>query len=546
LNKRGLLERTRYSSEMNIIITNADIITMDPDVPKASALAVKDGRICHVGDSSSISAFVDRSSHILDLRGKTLCPGFIDAHLHFRALGESFSDTSLKSEAGIQSVPEIQYRLKAVVKDTPPGEWIRGAGYHEAGLEEQRHPDRHDLDAVSIRHPIKLTHRSGYAHVLNTQALEKVGIFRHTPDPDDGIIDRDPDTGDPNGVLYNMGQYLSLKIPPIAEDVLEKGVKQANGKLLSCGITTIMDASFRNDSSRRAWFHELKKSGALTPGVLFVQGFPAFKKELKTVFETGKQYPGIISGGIKIIVDETTGRLLPDQEDLNGMVKLIHEQGKQAVIHAIEIDAIRVAVSAIENALDRHPKTDHRHRIEHCSVCPPDLIGRIGALGITVVTHPAFVHYNGDRYLKTVLSEHQPFLYPMGSLLKAGIRVAAASDAPMVPPDPISGIYGAVTRLTGTKKGVFPEEAVGARDALDMYTVSAAESGFLEKSKGSVSVGKDADFVVLSGNPFDVRPEGIRDIDVLMTIIDGDIVWKKEGPKPLTLGFEMVRCGVYK
>lgn len=512
----------------DLIVINADIITMDPALARASALAVKEGKICHVGNASSVSAFMDRHAQILDLKGKTLCPGFIDAHLHFRAMAESFVDIDLKPDAGVHSISDIQESVYAAVQNTPPGEWIRGAGYHETCLKEQRHPNRRDLDVVSLQHPIKLTHRSGYAHALNTLALRKAGIFRHTPDPDDGIIDRDLDTGDPTGILYNMGQYLNRKIPPVDEKKLQEGVRQANLKLLSCGVTAFQDASYRNDKDRRAWFEGLKKSGELAPAVVFITGFPAFQKERETFFSWEKENHNIFPGGVKIVVDETTGRPTPDQDDLNERVRLIHESGKQAVIHAIEVGAIQAAVSAIENALNRYPKSDHRHRIEHCSVCPPDLIGRIGALQISVVTHPAFIYYNGDRYLKTVLQEHQPFLYPIASMLKSGVRVSAASDGPMVSPDPIFGIYGGVSRMTKTGSVLLSEEGVTAYDALDMYTRSAAEAGFLEKSKGTISVGKDADFVILSTNPLDVHPAEIKDINVLMTVIGGKISWHEE------------------
>lgn len=517
----------------DLIILNADIVTMDPSHPAASSLAVEAGRITHAGAAGPVLAAADRNTSVLDLGGKTLCPGFVDAHLHFRALAESFLGINLKREAGVHSIRDLQDALRTAVEKTPQEEWIRAAGYHEIHLVERRHPNRHDLDAVSRRHAIKLTHRSGYAHVLNTAAMERMGIRRHTPDPDGGIIDRDLDTGDPTGILYNMGEYLNRRVPPVDAAALETAVKTANRALLAGGVTSFQDASLRNDDDRRTWFAALKKNAALSPTVVFVEGFPAFQRARQGALSMdAADQGGVLQGGVKIIVDETTGRVLPAQEDLNAMVHSVHASGRQAVIHAIEQEAVCAALAAIDEALRRTPMArPPRHRIEHCAVCPPESVERIGALGIWVVTHPGFVYYNGDRYLETVPGEQRPFLYPCASLLKAGAAVAAASDAPVIPVDPLSGIYGGVTRMTASGRVLVPEEAVSPYDALAMHTVSAAAAGGLEQAKGAISEGLDADFVVLSGNPLKVRSAEIKNIRVLMTIVGGNIVWRR-GERP--------------
>ena len=231
--------------------------------------------------------------------------------------------------------------------------------------------------------------------------------------------------------------------------------------------------------------------------------------------------------GVKIIIDETTGKLNPGQAELNEMIGRIHKAGQQAVVHAIEDTAIEAALTAFEKTLTRNPGKHHRHRIEHCSVCPPALRKKMALLGIMVVTHPAFVYYNGDRYLKTVPNYQMEFLYPLSELMKEGVTVAAASDGPLVKPDPISGIYGAVTRRSQTGKVVPGGEGISVPDALGLYTHMAAKAGNEENIKGKISKGKLADVVVLSADPLTTGPHKIKDIEVEMTVIGGKMVWQK-------------------
>jgi predicted amidohydrolase YtcJ len=232
-------------------------------------------------------------------------------------------------------------------------------------------------------------------------------------------------------------------------------------------------------------------------------------------------------GGVKIILDETTGRLNPHQQELNEKVLEIHRRGFQAAIHAIEESAIEAACNAIERALIRYPRNDHRHRIEHCSVCSPPLLRRVASLGIVVVTHPSFLFYNGDRYLETVPDQKLKYLYPIGSLLKAGITVAGSSDCPVVPPNPLIGIYSAVSRNSRTGRTIAHTEKIEPIDALRMYTFYAARAAFEERTKGVILPGKLADLVVLSGDPTQLPADEIQNLEVEMTILNGEVVWNK-------------------
>jgi hypothetical protein len=196
------------------------------------------------------------------------------------------------------------------------------------------------------------------------------------------------------------------------------------------------------------------------------EGFLAYREQ---DFETKIDKSQLRLGGVKIIIDETTGHLHPAQSELNEMVLRIHQAGFQACLHAVEENAIEAACSAIEYALQRSPKSDHRHRIEHCSVCSPSLANKLASLGIMVVTQPSFIYYSGDRYLRTVPAEELKHLYPVGTLLKTGVKVAASSDCPIAPANPIMGIYAATSRMTETSEAVLFEEKITPEEALRMY-----------------------------------------------------------------------------
>ena len=319
---------------------------------------------------------------------------------------------------------DMRDKIRSFCTDRQRETWIRGKGYNEFYLKEKRHPNRHDLDKAASLHPVKLTHRSGHAHVLNSLGLQLVGITAESGDPPDGLIDRDLETGEPTGILFGMGNYLAKKIPPLDDDEMKQGVRLANEELLSLGITSIQDATSHNDI--RCWnmFRQWKSEGIFRPGVTMMLGMKGFDEYRQQMYQSFGDESGLRIGGVKIIIHEITGDLEPSQKRLNEMVFEIHKAGFQAVLHAVEERTIEAACDAIEYALKQLPRQDHRHRIEHCSVCPPALAKRIGDLGIMVVTQPAFLYYGGDRYLETVPPEQLKDLYPIGRLIKNNIRVA--------------------------------------------------------------------------------------------------------------------------
>jgi predicted amidohydrolase YtcJ len=511
----------------DLIISNALIETMDPDFPRADTLAIKDGLILAVGFGEKLEGLITSRTEVADLQGRTVLPGFIDAHLHLRALAESLVTLNLSPESGIASIAHIQERIHRESLRHTPGTWIRAGGYNEIYLAEQRDPNRWDLDVAAPDHPVKLTHRSGHAQVLNSRALELLNINIETPDPPGGLMERDFETGEPTGVFYGQGDFLSSLIPSLGNDQLEHGVRLANQELIKAGITGFQDASSRNDSERWRSFEEWKDKGFLDSRVVMMLGLKGFEEYQGHRFPLVTDNNQLKPGGIKIVLEESSGSLFPSQEDLNEIVLSVHKSGLQVVIHAVEETEIEAASLAIEWAQRNSPRKDHRHRIEHCSVCPPALAERIARLGVLVVSNPAFIFFSGDRYLKTVPPSQLNHLYPFATLIKHGISIAAGSDAPIAPANPLAGIYGAVSRKAREGSSVLAKEKIEVYEALAMYTRMAARSSFDEYQKGMIAPGQLADLVVLSDNPFTVPEEAIKDIKVEMTIIGGKVVYTR-------------------
>jgi len=231
-------------------------------------------------------------------------------------------------------------------------------------------------------------------------------------------------------------------------------------------------------------------------------------------------------GGVKVVLSEATGQLYPPQPELNQQVLDTHRAGFQLAIHAIQQSTVEAAITALEYAHSQLPQAGRRHRIEHCSECPPRLLERLKKLQAVVVTQPPFLHYSGERYLVTVPADRLQWLYRIKSLLNSGLIVAGSSDSPIVPDNPLVGIYAAVTRQAEAGQQLLPEECISASQALTLYTINAAYASFEDSIKGSITLGKLADIVLLSNDPTKAPPEQIKDIKVEKTIIGGEVVWE--------------------
>jgi len=514
------------SKQADLILYNANVITLDERKPRAQLVAIEAGKIVWVGDNDDAENFVVRKERRIDCEGKTLVPGFNDAHCHILAFASSLLSVDC-SPSSVASIADIQARIRGRAQKLPPGSWIRASGYNEFYLAEKRHPNRWDLDQAAPHCPVKLTHRTGHASVLNSLALSSVGISIDSPEPPGGMIERDLDSGEPDGLLLEMEAYIEGRMPALSVDEFEKGVRLANEKYVSLGITSLQDATVHNGLSQWKDLRRLKDKGELTPRLWIMMGVDAIERLREGGFYPHFGDDGLRLGAVKIVLDETTGLLYPSEDELAEQVLRAHQAGFQVAIHAIEEGPVAAAARALEHALLRAPKRGHRHRVEHCSVCPPPLLQRLKDARAIVVTQPAFIHYSGERYLATVSGEQLPWLYRIGSFVSEGLMPDAGSDSPVAPHNPLVGIYAATTRKAESGDEIVIEERVSPFEALFMYTQAAAYASFEEGVKGSIAAGKLADFALLSADPTEVQPDEISRIQVEMTIADGRVVWPR-------------------
>ncbi len=510
----------------DLVLKNARVITVDPGQPDAEIVAIKGDRIMLVGDSRSLESVRGVGTRVIDCQKKTLVPGFNDAHCHVFSFIRKLISLDL-SPASVSSIGDIKAVIHRQARITPPGQWITGTDYNDFYLAEKRHPTCRDIDEVAPHHPVILSHRSLHACVLNSLALSFAGINRETTEPPGGLIDRDLETGEPSGLLFEMLGYIREKVmPSLSEAELERGISLANQHYLSQGLTSVQDATMVSDMKRWQTYRRFKDNGRLKSRIYMMSGTDTLGEFQSAGMTQSSGDSGLRLGGVKMVPNEATGRLYPPQPELNQQVLDVHLAGFQLAIHAIRESTVAAVLSALEYADSQFPVAGRRHRIEHCSECPPHLLARLKKLQPLVVTQPPFLYYSGERYLVTVPAEQLPWLYRIKSFHNNGLVVAASSDSPIVPNGPLVGMYAAVTRKTESGNYLLPEEAISASRALKMYTLNAAYASFEEDIKGSITPGKLADLVLLSGDPTRTPPEQIKDIRVEMTIIGGEVVWE--------------------
>jgi predicted amidohydrolase YtcJ len=513
--------------DADLILVNAQVITCDKALPQAAAVAVKGGRILGVGSNNDIMQLKGAGTREIDCQKGTLVPGFNDAHCHFFSLLRKFFTLDL-SPLNIHSIDDIRESLRRKTKFTPAGNWIGGTDYNEFYLKEKRHPTRRDLDDVAPFHPVILYHRSMHACVLNSLGLKLTGVTSQTEEPQGGMIERDLDSGEPNGLLFNMSGYIQARInQPLAAAEVDWAAGQADRQYLSLGITSIGEATVSNNLARWQTFQHLKEAGIVRSRIDMLPGFAALREFKDSGLVTGAGDVSLSVGNLKIVLGEDDGQIFPSQPELNRAVLEACRNGFQVAIHAVERNSVAAAITALEEARRQFPHQPGRQRIEHCSECPPDLRLRLGRLQAVVVSQPPFIYYSGERYLSQVSPEVQRWLYPFKSLLDEGLIVAASSDSPVVFNNPLMGIYTAVTRRADSGDTVTPAEAVSVKQALEMYTLSSACAASQEKIKGSLTPGKLADIVVLNRNPLKAAAEELKTIRAEMTVIGGEIVWER-------------------
>lgn len=529
-----------------MIFFNGEVITVDRLDSVADSVCVKGNKIIAVGNFHSLQHLIGPNTERIDLEGRSLLPGFNDAHLHLVLYGVNQLAISCK-DPKIDSVEALLNALKEKAKTTPPGRWIRAWGFNETKVKEQRYPTLEELDIVSKVHPIIISRTCGHICVLNSAALKLANIDQHTPDPQGGVIEKDS-KGNLTGRLIEAACMEMNNIATYSQDELLKAIEIANRDFIEAGITSIGEAgTFNADSFRALQFASQKgilqlrvyallgslndsrdfTEKILASGVLTGTGDEKFKLGPVKLFTDGSSTGPTIATRKGYTSDpENNGILYYSEEEIYNVLGLAHKLGYQITVHAQGDKAIEMYLNVVERALNEAPRKDHRHRIEHAGISTPDLQQRIKELGMIPIPNPPFHYEFGESYINNY-GERVNYMYPARDFIDKGIIAAAGSDSPITDYNPLLGIHTAVNRKTSNGVPVGESQAVEILEAIRMYTYNGANASFEENIKGSIEPGKLADLVILSDSILHVEKSNIKDLQVDVTMIDGKVVYNR-------------------
>lgn len=529
----------------DLIVHNAVVLTVDPARPTASAFSVRRGRFTQVGSDAEVLKDRGATTHVLDLEGRTVVPGFNDSHLHPRP---EFPEDSIQGEVDLdpERVPDRD-RLLAVLKSkaaaTPAGSWIRGFNYQDTRL--GGHPTRELLDRVSTNHPILLRHSSGHVWAVNSVVLKAARISRQTPDPKGGAFGRNGE-GEPDGVLreppaLRLVEAAGPKTTEPSWEELVEAYGRCFDRFLAEGITSVQDAAGTPKALRV--YQELSRRGrGCRVGVLMQASYLDVVEAAG--MESGFGDEWVRLGGIKIVhgnslsgrtcwVSEPYDRVNPatsfrddygipparTQEELDALVLRVHKAGLQPAIHANGDREIAMVLDAFESVLQKHPKADPRFRIEHASICPGPLLRRAKDLGVVLALH-SYVYEHGDK-MEEYGSRRWEYMHPNRSAEELGIVVSGNSDWPVSACKPMRRLQSLVTRTSVGGRVYGASQKIPVETALREFTWGSAFAERMEAVKGTITEGRVADFVVLSRDPRTSEPLRIAEIRVESTYLGG-------------------------
>jgi len=530
---------------------NGQVITMSAANNLSNAVYIENERIVAVGTDAEIKALINTETIIHDLQGKTLLPGFIDAHGHFPGSAMPLFLTDLNSPpvGTMRSVTDILAQLKNKAAQTPKDEWVSGYGYDNLMLDERRHPNRDELDQAIPDHPVFIMHVSGHMGVANSAALALAGITESTEDPKGGHIERDA-SGRLTGLLE---ESAALELQKITFDLgitdLFDMVSHASTEYLKAGVTTAQASNLDN-----AFASGLKLTKALNITPLRLALSPHYKEfDLDITAGPGPLMKDntdtLTIGAIKLVADGSiqgfTGYLshpyhtpfkgdnnyrgYPHMpfEELAEWVERIHAAGFQMAIHGNGDQAIDDIINAFELAQKKHPKKDPRLILIHAQMAREDQLERMLALGITPSFFAAHTYYWGDQHRDVSIGPQRAFnISPAKTAIEKGLRFSTHLDTPVVPMSPLLSVWSTVNRVSYGGHIIGAAQRIDVIDGLRSVTIDAAWQMFKEKDLGSVEAGKLADLVVLEENPLE-HPETIKDIAIEMTMIGGLIVYQR-------------------
>jgi len=550
----------RQVASADLILLNGNIYTVNQKMPHAEAVAVKGDRIVFVGTNAAVKSYQGPNTRVVDLKGATVVPGMTDAHYHFLGVGQREMNLNLE---GITSLEDFLAKVKERVDKAQPGEWITGRGWIETFWKGQAFPTRWDLDKISPNNPVILGRSDGHGAVANSLALKAGGVTKETKDPFGGQILRDKETGEPTGMLLDNAQALVRRqVPPAAEGNDEQAAILADKRSIGLGWTQVQDpgGSFRDVDLYKKLYGEGKLKiriykAVYGPGpeadrllrdgpIIEAYGNRLNVRAIKVVSDgaLGSRGAALLAPYSDVPeVKAADGTMKPNvgflrvkDEELMPMLKSALQKGIQVETHAIGDYANRFILDEYEKALTAVPKSQRkiaepRWRDEHSQIVNPSDIPRFAKLGILASMQPS--HAIGDLHFAPSRLGMQRLngAYAWNSFIKLGVKVPGGSDAPVERGEPMIEFYAAVARkdIRGySGEGWHPEERVSRDDALKMFTMWAAYAAFEENLRGSIEVGKLADFTVLSADIMKIPEMDILKTHCEMTVIAGEIVYQ--------------------
>src|ERR1700719_3061295 len=539
----GALSMVSWSmdrTEPEIILYNGNFWTVDPRQRGAQAVAISGGRFLAMGSNEEVLPLAAGNAKKIDLGGKTVLPGFIDAHSHPAEAGLSHLRMV---DCDLRSIADILKALRERASKTPPGEWVLGFKYDDTKTSEGRPLTRAELDAAVPDHPAFVQHRGGHTAWVNSQAIKLAKIDDHTPDPAGGMYDHDPATGHLTGCVRENGRVTFEKIIPsnFTRDDHREGVRLISQMMTRTGITSVTDAMGNPDDLRG--YQNARESGQLNMRVS-CHIYQAFMDQMLAAgVKTGLGDEWVKVGAQKMICDgsisERTARLSqsyvgrPDdfgilvtsEEELYQQARKAHAAGWQLATHANGDVGIDTTLRVYERLQKEMPRKDARYRLEHCTVIDDQLIARIKALGAIPTPFSTYAYYHGEK-MKEYGADRVNHMFALRSFIDAGIRPTQASDYPPGPFEPMMALQSEVTR-TDAKGNVWgPQQKITLEEAIRVGTINGAYASYEENVKGSIEPGKFADLVVLGRDVFKEDPSSIIGIPVERTMVDGRWVWE--------------------
>jgi predicted amidohydrolase YtcJ len=513
--------------EADLVVFNGNIITMDPHNPKATALAVKSYKILAIGDDDLIADLVPSARRVIDLGGKTVVPGFVDAHTHFTSDGYKSNHVHLHDATSLEDAIQILKDALPVYKE---GDWVIAFGWDESQWPKRRYLNARDLDKVSKTHPIFATRIDGHLVSTNTLGFEKLKI----PADQEGVM-KDK-KGDPTGIFKDI-DGIHGKIPK-TDDEIQQGIIAGNRIANELGITTIVDNAAAGTLRH---LREVEHAEKLSVRTVFNPPVEQINDMIRLGLSSGMGSPMLRIGGVKIYTDGSigastaylskdyrrnkgnNGRLLMDKKGYSRIIRKAIRNNIQTVTHAIGDAAIDMVITAFEELKDKSKIREQRHRIEHAELINEWQIRRAVGLGLILSMQPNFVakwQLDGGLYETRLDDEMVRGMNMFRVALDNGARLAFGSDG--MPYGPLYGIWAATTH---------PNDRVRltVEEALRCYTLEAAYASYMDKTVGSLAVGKRADLAVLSDDILNVQPEKIKDIEVELTIVGGIVEYTALG-----------------